>query len=213
MVRFISAVSADPSGRAGVILGESIYTSGLIESHLANPHLFDGSHEQVLEDIGRNAGIIEGVVAHSVADGEVQAAVDGEKTYNEALKAKGDIAKTWISVGMTFVQVPEAYGGAAMGAVVGGGVGAVAGAAVDRLLQGQELNGSRDEALYRSAGDLYDSRDSVSQQTQWAAGETIDRHRLQLPKDGTNNLLRDAVNEGWDASSEFLSGTKERPNG
>lgn len=213
VVRFISAVSADPSGRAGVILGESIYTSGLIESHLANPHLFDGTHKQVLQDIGRNAGIIEGLVAHSVADGEVQAAVDGEKAYNDALKAKGDLAKTWISVGMTFVQVPEAYGGAAMGAVVGGGVGAVAGAAVDRLLQGQELNGSRDEALYRSAGDVYDSRDSVSQQTQWAAGETIDRHRLQLPKDGTNNLLRDAVNEGWDASSEFLSGTKERPNG
>lgn len=213
VVRFISAVSADPSGRAGVILGESIYTSGLIESHLANPQLFDGTDKQVLQDIGRNAGIIEGLVAHSVADGEVQAAVDGEKTYNEALKAKGDIAKTWISVGMTFVEVPEAYGGAAMGAVVGGGVGAVAGAAVDRVLQGQELNGSRDEALYRSAGDLYDSRDSVSQQTQWAAGETIDRHRLQLPKDGTKNLLRDAVNEGWDAGSDFLSGTKDRPNG
>ncbi|MGW2720336.1 hypothetical protein [Streptomyces sp. NPDC001492] len=213
VVRFISAVSGDPSGRAGVILGESIYTSGLIESHLADPSLFDGSHEQLLKDIGTNAGIIEGVVAHSVADGEVQSAVDGEKAYNDALKAKGDIAKTWISVGMTFVQVPEAYGGAAMGAVVGGGVGAVAGAAVDRLLQGQEMDGARDEALYRSAGDLYDSRDSVSQQTQWAAGETIDRHHLHLPKDGTNNLLRDAVNEGWDAGSEFLSGTKERPNG
>ncbi|MDQ0598504.1 hypothetical protein QF037_002849 [Streptomyces canus] len=212
VVRFLSAVSEDPSGRAGIVLGEGIYTSGLIESHLADPSLFDGPDEQVLERIGKNAGIIEGIVGHSVADDEVRTAVESEQSYNDALKAKGDFAKTWIAVGVTFVEVPQAYGGAAMGAVVGGGVGAIAGGAVDHLLEGQKMNGARDGALYSSAGDLYDSRNSVSKHTQWAAQESIDRYQVNLPKEGTDALIGNAVTEGWDASSEFLSNTKERPH-
>lgn len=213
VVRFLSSVSEDPSGRAGIILGEGIYTSGLIESHLANPSLFDGPDSQVLQRIGENAGIIEGIVGHSVADSEVRAAVEGETEYNDALKAKGDFAKTWIAVGVTFVEVPPAYGGAAMGAVIGGGVGAVAGAAVDHLMEGQKMSGARDAALYQSAGDLYDSRNSVSQQAQWAAEESIARHNLDLPIQGTKDLIRDAVVEGWGGSNDLLSDTKERPRG
>jgi hypothetical protein len=213
VVRFLSSVSTDPDGRAGIIFGESIYTSTLLDSHLTDPSLFDGPQEQVIDNIGKNAGIIEGIVAHSVADGEVRAAAEGEKDYNEALKSKGDFAKTWIAIGLANVSVPNEYGGAAMGAVAGGMVGAIAGSVVDRVLEGQELNGVKDEALYASAQDLYNARDSVSQQTQWAAEDTIRRHDLDLPTDGTNDLIRNAVNDGWDASSQFLSGTKERPNG
>ncbi|MFF8973217.1 hypothetical protein [Streptomyces sp. NPDC014995] len=211
VVRFLSSVSADPDGRAGIILGESIYTSSLLESHLTDPSLFDGSTEQAIADIGKNAGIIEGIVAHSVADDEVRAAVASEKEYNDALKAKGDYAKTWMAIGLANVSVPAQYGGAAMGAVGGGMVGALAGLAVDRVLEGQQLDGAKDEALYTSAQDLYDSRDSVNQQTQWAAADIIDRHSLDLPQGGTDDLIRNAVNDGWDASSEFLSRTKERP--
>jgi hypothetical protein len=46
------------------------------------------------------------------------------------------------------------------------------GLAVARFLEGQELEGARDEALYASAKDLYDMRaSSVSQQTQWSVIE------------------------------------------
>ncbi|MFF3329075.1 hypothetical protein ACFYWX_05855 [Streptomyces sp. NPDC002888] len=211
VVRFLSAVSTDPEGRAGIILGESIYTSTLLESHLTDPALFDGSQTQVLADIGKNAGTIEGIVAHSLADEEVRSAVKGETEYNDALKTKGDFAKTWIAIGLANVSVPEAYGGAAMGAVGGGMLGAVAGLAVDRVLEGQKLEGAKDEALYASAMDFYDSRDSVSQQAQWAAQDTIDRNGLSLPEQGTSDLVREAVNQGYDASSELLTRTKERP--
>jgi hypothetical protein len=211
VVRFLSAVSTDPDGRAGIVLGESIYTSALLESHLTDRSLFDGTQEQVLARIGKNAGTIEGIVAHSLADEEVRSAVKGERDYNDALKAKGDFAKTWIAIGMANVSVPETYGGAAMGAVGGGMLGAVAGLAVDRVLKGQQLEGAEDEALYASAMDFYNSRDSVSQQAQWAAQDTIARNDLGLPEQGTSDLVRDAVNEGYDASSELLSRTKERP--
>jgi hypothetical protein len=211
VVRFLSAVSTDPDGRAGIVLGESIYTSTLLEAHLTDPALFDGSQEQVLTDIGKNAGTIEGIVAHSLADDEVRAAVKGETEYNNALKAKGDFAKTWVAIGLANMSVPDAYGGAAMGAVGGGMLGAIAGLAVDRVLEGQQLEGTKDRALYDSAKDFYNSRDSVSQQAQWAAADTIDRNNLDLPKQGTQDLIRDAVNEGYDASDDLLKRTKERP--
>ncbi|MFE9678620.1 hypothetical protein ACFYO5_31680 [Streptomyces sp. NPDC006259] len=211
VVRFLSAVSIDPNGRAGIILGESIYTSTLLEAHLTNPGLFDGSQEQVLTDIGKNAGTVEGIIAHSLADDEVRTAVKGETEYNNALKAKGDFAKTWVAIGLANMSVPSAYGGAAMGAAGGGMLGAIAGLAVDRVLEGQQLEGTKDRALYDSAKDFYDSRDSVSQQAQWAAADTINRNNLDLPEQGTQDLIRDAVNEGYDASGDLLDRTKERP--
>ncbi|GAB1329188.1 hypothetical protein [Streptomyces sennicomposti] len=210
VVRFLSATSADPAGRAGIICGESIYTSGLLEAHLSDPSLFDGTRDQVLGNIGRNAGVIEGIVGHSVADGEVKAVVSGEKDYNDALKQKGDFAKTWVSIGFTGLKLPEHLGGEFMGSVVGGAGGAVAGAAVDRLLEGQQMSGARDAALYASAKDLYEMRDSVNQQTQWSTEDALARHHTKLPRDGTDDIIRNAVNQGWDASSERLSDSKER---
>ncbi|WP_225101295.1 hypothetical protein [Streptomyces sp. CoH27] len=211
VVRFLSATSADPAGRAGIVYGESIYTGSLLESHLSDPSLFDGPREQVLTDIGRNAGIIEGIVGHSVADGKVEAAIGTQNDYNDALKAKGDAAKSWVNIAFSGLKVPEHLGGAMMGSVIGGGAGAVAGAAVDRLIEGQQMQGAKDEGLYSSAKDLYAMRDSVNQQTQWSTDDALARHHLNSPKDGTDDLVRNAVNLGWDASSQYLSNTKERP--
>jgi hypothetical protein len=211
VVRFLSATSADPAGRAGIVYGESIYTGSLLESHLSDPSLFHGPRDQVLADIGRNAGIIEGIVGHSVADGKVETAIGTQNDYNDALKAKGDAAKTWVNIGLSGLKVPEHLGGAMMGSVVGGGAGAVAGAAVDRLIDGQQMQGAKDNGLYTSAKDLYAMRDSVNQQTQWSVDDALARHHVNVPEDGTNDIVRNAVNSGWDASSDYLSNTKERP--
>ena len=210
VTRFLSATSTDPAGRAGIIYGESIYTGNLLEAHLSNPSLFDGDREQLLADIGRNAGIIEGIVGHSAANEEVSGAISGETENNDALKAKGDFAKTWVAVGSTFVKIPERLGGAGMGAVVGGTVGAVAGAAVDRLLEGQQLDGAKDEALYHSSKDLFRMRDSVSQQTQWSVEDSLTRHHVDLPKGGVKDTVRQAVNDGWENSDYFLNRSKEQ---
>ncbi|NED71981.1 hypothetical protein G3I51_06420 [Streptomyces sp. SID9944] len=210
VVRFLSLTSADPAGRAGIIYGESIYTGGLLDAHLSDPSFFDGTRDQVLGHIGKNAGIIEGIVAHSVADGEVKGFVDGEKDFNEGLKQKGDFAKIWVQIAFSGLEVPEHLGGKIMGSAVGGLGGAVAAAAVDRLMDGQQMDGAKDTGLYVSARDLYAMRDSVSLQTQLSTEDAIARHHVDLPKDGTDGIMRDAVNEGWDASSELLSNVKER---
>ncbi|MER6559883.1 hypothetical protein ABT300_19545 [Streptomyces sp. NPDC001027] len=210
VTRFLSATSADAYGRAGIIYGESIYTGNLLEAHLSDPSLFDGSREKVLADIGRNSGIIEGIVGHSAANAEINNSISGEKDYNSALKAKGDFAKTWAAVGLTFIEVPERLGGAAMGAVGGGMLGAVAGSAVDRLIDGQQLDGAKDEALYHSSQDLFRMRDSVSQQTQWSMEDALDRNKIDLPRDEIKDTMRQAVNDGWKDSDYYLNRAKEQ---
>ncbi|MEV6406740.1 hypothetical protein AB0M58_28025 [Streptomyces bobili] len=215
VTRFLSVVSLDPDGRAGIIIGESVYTSGLLERHLVDPSLFDGTRTQVIENISRNAGTIEGIVGHSVADESVQSAIDGETEYNDALKAKGDFVKTWISTGVGYGSValfPETVAGAATGAAVGGFAGGAVGLAVDRLIGGQELHGAKDAALYESAKDLYATRDSVNQQTQWSVADVLERHDVDLPKAGTTNTVSVSLNEGWDNASEFMENSKERPH-
>ncbi|MGW5326257.1 hypothetical protein [Streptomyces sp. NPDC004014] len=211
VVRFLSATSVEPAGRAGIIYGESIYTGSLLESHMSDPSLWHGSREHVLQNIGRNAGIIEGIVGHSVADGQVKTAVEGEADYNSALHDKGDLAKNWVSIAFSGLELPAEYGGKIMGSVVGGTAGAVANAAVDRLVEAQEMHSAKDQGLYMSAKDLYAMRDSVNQQTQWSTEDALARHHVKLPEDDANDVVRNAVNAGWDASSEYLSHTKERP--
>ncbi|MFR9788689.1 hypothetical protein ACL07V_08425 [Streptomyces sp. MB22_4] len=209
-IRFLSATSADPAGRAGIIFGESIYTGNLLEAHLSDPSLFHGDREQVLADIGRNAGIIEGIVGHSAANAEINGAVSSENEYNNALKEKGDFAKSWVNIGMTFVKVPEHLGGATIGGLVGGGIGAVAGAGVDRLIGSQQLEGAKDGALYRSSQDLFKMRDSVSQQTQWSVDDALARHHVRLPESGIKDTVRQSVNDGWKDSDYYLNRSKEQ---
>ncbi|MFD7939917.1 hypothetical protein ACFV4T_36280 [Streptomyces sp. NPDC059755] len=214
VTRFLSAVSSNPEGRAGIIVGESMYTSGLLDAHLSDQSLFDGPRNDVLENIGRNAGIIEGIVGHSAADESVQAAVDGENDYNDALQKKGDFVKTWLATGLGYGSVSLFPGSqAAAGAAVGGFAGGVVGLAVDRFFEGQELEGVKDEALYESAQNLYAMRESVNQQTQWSVDDALDQHHIDIPKDAADNTVRVAVNEGWDDASEFLTNSKERLHG
>ncbi|ROP51616.1 hypothetical protein [Streptomyces sp. PanSC9] len=98
-----------------------------------------------------------------------------------------------------------------MEAAVGGTAGAVANGAVDRLIEAQQMHGAKDSGLYTSAKDLYAMRDSVTQQAQWSTADALARHHVHVPKDDANDVIRTSVNAGWDASSEYLSRTKERP--
>ncbi|MFI9247669.1 hypothetical protein ACIGXF_35010 [Streptomyces sp. NPDC053086] len=208
VTRFLSATSADPAGRAGIVYGESIYTGSLLQEHLSNPGQFDGDQKQVLNDIGRNAGIIEGIVGHSAANSEVGKAINGEREYNDALKAKGDFAKTWVSIALTGLKVPAEYGGDVMGSVIGGGAGAVAGAAVDRLLEGQQMKGAEDQGLYYSSKDLFAMRDSVSQQTIWSVDDALARNHVHMPKDEIDDSVGQAVNDGWKDADYYLNRSK-----
>ncbi|MFD4652675.1 hypothetical protein [Streptomyces sp. NPDC058441] len=215
VTRFLSEVSTDDDGRAAIRYGESIYTSSLLDAHLADPSLFDGSSHQVIQNISHNAGVIEGIVGHSVADADISASVDAEKEANDANERQGEFFKSVLAAGVgigSVALVPVTASGALAGAAGGGFFGGVASMAVDRIFDGREMDGALDGALYQSGQELNKTQDSVSQQTQWAVSDALKQHHVDMPKDATDNFVSQEVNRGWDDSDRMLEDVKKRPS-
>lgn len=212
VTRFLYEVAQDKDGNAAIRYGEGIYTSSLLEAHIGNPSLYDGSSDKVIEDISQNAGMIQGVVGRSTADSGILDSLEGEKEYNESLKKQGDFVKTILATGIGVGAVALVPTSAVVGAAAGGFFSGISGMAVDRLYEGRELDGALDEALYRTGQDLNKTQDSVTQQTQWSALDAIAAHGSDLPEGSTKNSIRDAVNQGWLQSDTILEESHQRPS-
>ncbi|MCD7440421.1 hypothetical protein K4B79_19615 [Streptomyces lincolnensis] len=215
VTRFLYEVSRDNDGRAAIIYGESIYTSSLLEAHIADPSLYDGNTSDAIRAVAENAGVIEGVVGHSVADAEIENSTQAEKDYNDSIKSQGDFFKTVISTGVgvgSVALVPATPAGAITSAAVGGFFGGVSGMAIDRLMEGKEIDGALDDALYRTGQDLNKAQDSALQQTQWAATDAIAAHNSDLKEEATQNLIRESLNSGWSRSDQILEDIHARPS-
>ncbi|WP_405751422.1 hypothetical protein OHA19_23370 [Streptomyces sp. NBC_00012] len=213
--RFLYETARDPMGRAAIIVGESVYTASSLEAHVAQPELFDGKTEDAVKAISTNAGIIEGIVGHSVADSEIAGDLEAEKEANDALKTKGDTVKSFLAAGVgvgTVALVGTAPAVAAASAAVSGFFGGVAGMAVDRLIDGQQIDGALDQALYDSGGKLNDSLESTNVQTQESAIKAMEKHgSKELTEDATRNMIRLATQAGWNDSDNMLEDAHARP--
>lgn len=213
--RFLYEVARDDQGRAAIRIGEGIYTSSLLEAHISDPSLYDGSTEDAIRTVAKNTGLIEGIVGHSYADTDISSSLEGEKENNDALKSQGDFYKSVLSAGMGVAAValaPQNLTGAMAGAGAGGFFGGIAGMAVDRLMDSRQDDSALDGALYRTGKDLNDSLDSATRQTQSSAQDAISRHNSGLPEDATNNWIRDELNQGWIDSDSVLEDAHKRPS-
>ncbi|MEU1485246.1 hypothetical protein [Streptomyces sp. NPDC005752] len=213
--RFLYEVARDDNGRVALRIGESIYTSSLLEAHISTPSLFDGSTNQAIESVAYNAGLIEGIVGHSVADAGISADLEAQKSENEAVKTQGDIFKAVLSAGIgvgAVALVPEGREGGMAGAVAGGFFGGIAGLAVDRLMSGREMDGALDNALYTTGRGLDSDLSSARVQTEEAAKDAIERHDADLPVDATSDIIRRNLNQGWADSDSNLEDNHARPS-
>jgi hypothetical protein len=107
--------------------------------------------------------------------------------------------------------VPASPSGALVGAAAGGFFGGVASLGVDYIADGREIEGMEDEAVYRNARDLNRMQDSVNAHTQWAVEDAMNRHHVNLPKDGALDDVRNAVNAGWSESDRLMEDNEFRP--
>ncbi|MDU0299496.1 hypothetical protein [Streptomyces sp. PAL114] len=217
VARFLYEVSRDSDGKAAIQYGETIYTASLLEAHVANPSLYDGSTNKAIETVAHSSGMIQGIVGHSTADAEIGKSVGAEKDYNESVKQQGDFIKTITSTGIgvgSIALVPFAStpSGALVSATAGGFFSGVAGLAVDRFYEGKQLDGALDDSLYRTGQDLSKAKNSTIQQAQWCAMDAIAAHNSQLPEDSTKDLIREAVNAGWANSDTLLEDNHQRPS-
>jgi hypothetical protein len=215
VTRFLYETARDPMGRAAIIVGESVYTGSSLEAHIARPEMFDGKTEEAVKSIAMNAGIIEGIVGHSVADAKIAGDLEAEKDANTALKTKGDVVKSFLSAGVgvgTVALVGTSPAVAATAAAVSGFFGGIAGMSVDRLIDAQQIDGALDQVLYDSGGQLNDSPESANVQTQQSAVAAISEHGSdELTEDATRNTIRLAIQEGWTASDTMLEDSHARP--
>lgn len=211
--RFLYEVAQDKDGRAGIILGQTIYTSSLVEAHIADPSLFDGGPTRALRTISENAGVIQGVVGHANADAVITGEIASEEEQNEAVKQRGDYLKAIAGAGIGVGAVALAPGaaGAMAGAAASGYFGGIAGIAIDRFTESQEVDGAADRALYRTGRDLNDYEASANSQVQQAARDAMEKYNSDLPPDSTMNQIRDAVNDGWVKSDTVLEDVHGRP--
>lgn len=212
--RFLYEVSQDPNGRAGIIVGQSVYTSSLLEAHIANPSLYDGGPAEAVRTISESSGVIQGIVGHANADAAVAGELASEKDQNDAVKTKGDLFKGIAGAGIGVAAaafVPQGMVGGVIGATAGGYFGGIAGIAIDRLMEGQQAQGALDRALYRSGRELDDYQSSVRVQTQQSAVDAIEKYGADLPPEATKNQIREAVNEGWTESDRILEDAHARP--
>ncbi|MFC7813457.1 hypothetical protein ACFUTR_02160 [Streptomyces sp. NPDC057367] len=150
-----------------------------------------------------------------MAEAGIKASTEAEKDYNDALKKQGDFFKAALSAGVavgSVALVPTAPAGALTGAVAGGFFSEVSGMAVDRLVEGREIDGVLDEALYRTGRELNKAEESSLQQTQWSAADSIDAHKSDLKVDATENLTREANHRGWVRSDSILEDIHARPS-
>ncbi|MFE9824184.1 hypothetical protein ACFYSH_18935 [Streptomyces sp. NPDC005791] len=213
--RFLYEVARDDNGRVALHMGESIYTSSLLEAHISQPSLFDGSTTQAIEAVAYNAGLVEGIVSHSVADAGISADLAAQKSENEAVKAQGDFFKAVLAAGVgvgTVALVPDGRQGAMAGAVGGGFFGGIVGLAVDRLMSGREANGALDSALYATGQGLDGDLSSARMQTEEAATDAIEKYGADLPIDGTKDIIRRNLNDGWADSDSNLEDSHARPS-
>lgn len=213
--RFLYAVSQNPDGARSIRFGESIYTASSLEAHIANPALFDGETTQVIAYIAKNAGIIEGIIANAEADAQISGELSSEKKENDARKRTGDLMKAFLGAGIgvgAAALAPQTAAGAVMGAAGSGYFGGAAGMAVDRLVDGRQSDGALDRTLYATGKGLDAHLDSASLQTQQAAMDALKLHHSDLPPGATQNLINDAVKDGWTASDTFLEGRRSRPS-
>ncbi|WP_052411511.1 DUF6571 family protein, partial [Streptomyces sp. NRRL S-118] len=208
VTRFLYETARDPMGRAAIIVGESVYTASSLEAHIARPELFGGTTEDAVKSISKNAGIIEGIVGHSVADAHIEGELKGEKETNDALKTKGDVIKAFVAAGVgvgSVVLVPAGPAATVTGGAASGFFGGMAGIAVDRLVESQQAQGALDRALYTSGQDLNDSLESANVQTQQSAIDAIEKYESkELVEDATRNMIRVAIQDGWNASDTML---------
>ncbi|WP_317445718.1 hypothetical protein [Streptomyces collinus] len=215
VVRFLTQVSHDASGRAAIRYGESIYTDSLLEAHMADPSLFHGSRTQVIHDIAYNSGMIKGIVGRAVADSDVASSLEMEKQDNDAMAQQGEVFKAFLAAGVGVGAVALCPEGkfAEMGAGAGGGFfGQVASIAVDSMYDGRQQDSALDASLYRTGQDLSAMQDSVNQQAQWAVQEAMKKHHSDLPSDGVLDLVRNATNDGWRDSDGIMEDVEKRPS-
>jgi hypothetical protein len=200
--RFLMTVGKDPDGYAAVNLGESAYTSNLIDYHLQHPEAFQGSTDTALREIARSSGEVQGSIAIGRRESDIGTGVEADKAYNDAMGRAGSYAAgivgTGIGVGTSFIATP------AVGAGVGGIATTVTGDLINQIVQGSERD-TLGDTVYSSGADWENSKHSTTAVLQDAYQNSAEAQGKGDVAD-YNNILANEVEQGFQSAESNLDG-------
>lgn len=200
--RFLMTVGKDPDGYAAVNLGESAYTSNLIDYHVQNPDAYAGTTDTALREIAKTSGEVQGSIAIGRRESDIGDAVEADKAYNDAMARAGTYASgivgTGIGVGTSFIATP------AVGAGVGGAATTITGDLINQIVQGAEQD-TKGEAVYSSGQDWEHAKYSTAAVVQDAYRNAAEAQGLDNTAD-YDNILANEVEAGFIAADSNLDG-------
>ncbi len=200
--RFLMTVGKDPDGYAAISLGETAYTSNLIDYHVQNPNAFRGSTDTALGEIAKSSGEVQGSIAIGRRESDIGDAVEADKAYNEAMGRAGSYAAgivgTGIGVGTSFIATP------AVGAGVGGAATTITGDLINQIVKGAEQD-TKGNAVYSSGKDWEEAKYSTAAVVQDAYRNAAEAQGVDNTAD-YDNILANAVETGFFAADSNLDG-------
>jgi hypothetical protein len=200
--RFLMTVGQDPDGYAAINLGESAYTSNLIDYHLQHPEAFAGSTDTALREIARSSGEVQGSIAIGRRESDIGNGVEADKEYNDAMGRAGSYAAgivgTGIGVGTSFIATP------AVGAGVAGLATTVTGDLINQMVQGSQRD-TLGDTVYSSGADWENAKHSTTAVLQDAYQNSAEAQGKGDVAD-YNNILANEVEQGFQSAESNLGG-------
>ncbi|NUV63723.1 DUF6571 family protein [Streptomyces sp. CAI-85] len=163
--RFLYTLGRNPDSYAAVNLGQTSYTTQLMQYHFQHPDVYapdpafgqEESLRQGIGDIARTAGQIEGMIGAGRAyESELEGGVK-DADYNATLESVGTWGGTAVGIGVGMATTPLTGPG---GVIVGGLAGTAADEIISAITEGS-LRDSSDDVVYRNGEEIEGTRSST----------------------------------------------------
>ncbi|MFR9673344.1 WXG100 family type VII secretion target [Streptomyces sp. TR02-1] len=156
--RFLLTIGGNPDGYAAVNLGQTAYTSSLMDYHLQNPDASPQGREETIRNIAASNGEVQGLIGIGRREDSIGNVVQSDAEYNESLKTGGKWAQgivgVGIGVGASFIATP------AVGAGVGAGATSITNSLIDEMIEGR-LKDNDEQAVYSAGYEWEHVKDST----------------------------------------------------
>ncbi|MFH0172894.1 DUF6571 family protein [Streptomyces cacaoi] len=163
--RLLYTLGRNPESYAAVNLGQTSYTTQLMQYHFEHPDVYandpafsqEDRLKQGIDDIARTAGQVEGMIGAGRAyEGEIEG---GQKDadYNAKIESIGTWGGTAIGIGVGMATAPLTGPGGAI-------IGDLAGTAADEIISGiteGSLKDSSEEVVFRNGEEIEGTRSST----------------------------------------------------
>ncbi len=163
--RFLYTLGRNPESYAAVNLGQTSYTTQLMQYHFEHPEVYanDPAYDtqdrlkQGIDDIARTAGQIEGMIGAGRAyESELEGGAK-DADYNAKIESIGTWGGAVVGIGIGMAATPATGPGGAI-------IGDLAGTAADEIISGiteGSLKDSSGEVVYRNGEKVEDTRSST----------------------------------------------------